>query len=500
MDEIQWAEIRRLRFQEKFRIRAIARHLGIDRRVVSRALASPSCPKPSPAPRGSILDAYTPALEELLEKYPKLSGVRCFEKLREVGYPGKLSILRQRLRQLRPRRQPAAFLKRETLPGEEAQADWGSCGSIVCDGTIRPLSVFVMVLSFSRVLYVEFTVSQQMEEFLRCHVNAFRFFGGVPRKILYDNLRSVVRWRQGRLTRFNNRFQEFAGQLLFEPVACNPASGNEKPRAETGVRYVKHNFLAGRDITNLVALRAASFHWLQEVANQRLHRTTGERPWDRHVREKAHLQPLPALLPDTRICKDVYVTHQARVSFEGNTYSVPPQFIGQTLTLKAAPERVWLYSADREVAAHARCFGRYHDIEDKSHAKAILALKQRGHLDKQRDEFLKLGSLAEQFLEGLLERGHTTPAFHIQKLLGLVEQFGATAVLGAIARSIEYGAFGADYVHNILTQNLTPDLQPRRPLHLPTRPDLANQNIQKPNLDDYGPLTDDEEHPDETDQ
>ncbi len=175
MDEAIWAEIHRLSHNEKFKNRAIARQLGIHRETVRLALNSDHCPKRSPAARGSLLDPYVGDIEGILKRYPKLSGVRVFEKLCALGYPGKITVVRDLLAELRPRRPREAFLKRETLPGVEAQADWGSCGSIVREGVIRPLSVFVMALSFSRVLYVEFTTSQEMEDFLRCHVNAPTF-------------------------------------------------------------------------------------------------------------------------------------------------------------------------------------------------------------------------------------------------------------------------------------------------------------------------------------
>lgn len=500
MDEKLWADVRRLALHEKMKQRAIARHLRISRDQVAKALASETCPRRVASARGSILDPYEPALAAILAEYPKLTGIRIFEKLRELGYPGKPSILRARLRELRPRRPPEAYLRRESLPGEEAQADWGSCGVVACEGIFRPLSVFVMTLSFSRMLYVEFTVSQEMEDFLRCHVNAFKYFSGVPRRILYDNLRSVVQWRQGRLTRFNARFQEFAGVFPFEAVPCNPGRGNEKPRAETAVRYVKHNFLAGRQFDELAQIRAASFQWLNQVANVRLHGTTGERPVDRFEREKSVLQSLPAVLPDTRLCRSVYVTHQARVALQGNTYSVPPQYVGQMLTLKAAPERVWLYDKDREVASHRRLYGRYRDVEDPRHARAILTLKQKGHLDKQRDEFLTLGPLAQQFVDGLVLRADTQPAYHIQKLLELMADYGQTAVLGALEHALRYRAFGADYVKNILLQKLGPDRAPQRPrpLDLSRHPELARHSVEEPDLSDYHSLSSlEEEVPDD---
>ena len=502
MDEALWAQIRLLFNHEKMKKRAIARHLGVSRDLVDLALKFDRCPQRIVSLRGSILDPFRDAIYEILEKYPSLSIVRILEKLRALGYQGQISILRDLLSTIRPRRRREAFLKRETLPGEEAQVDWGSCGHIVVDGTIRALSVFVMVLSYSRLLYVEFTVSQEMEDFLRGHVNAFQSFGGrCPKVILYDNLRSVVKWRQKRLIQFNSRFQEFAGTYLFESRPCNPGRGNEKPRAETGVRYVKQNFLAGREFRDLVDLRMQAFHWLRDVANVRIHKTTQERPIDRFERERDLLQGVPRSPYDTRICRPVLVTHQIRVSFQRNTYTVPPGYVGRILTLKASPDRVWVFDGDQEIASHSRWYGRFRDIEEPAHVQAILETKPNGRVDKKRDEFLSLGSPAQRFLEGLVQKRHGDIDFHISKLLDLVAEHGQTQVLSAIEHALRYGAFGADIVQNILYQRHDRDVtEPRpNPLDLTTRPDLAELTTDLPELIEYDHLTNLEDDSDQTD-
>lgn len=500
MDEIRWAEIRRLFHLDRLSRRAIARHLGISQDTVARAVRSDRCPRRENGARGSIIDPYQDVLDAILARFPDLSGVRVLEKLRENGYRGQITVVRERLRELRSPRVREAFIKRETLPGVEAQADWGSCGQIAVDGVIRPLSVFVICLSYSRLLYVEFTVSQEMEDFLRCHVNAFSYFGGCPKVVLYDNLKSVVQWRHRRLTRFNARFMEFAGAYLFEPRPCNPRRGNEKPRAETGVRYVKQNFLAGREFRDLQDVRLKAFHWLRDVANVRVHGTTRERPVDRFEGEKGLLQALPRTPYDTRICRSVCVNHQARVSFQTNTYTVPPRLVGRTLTLKAGPDRVTVFDGDVEVVWHVRAYGRYKDIEDPAHTRAILKFKGRGRFDKERDAFLALGPQAHAFLESLLKSGRGSPDHHIGKLMHLVSEYGVTHVLAAMDRASTFGAFDADSVQNILYQRLGREGERTRPdpISLTTRPDLADHSVETPDLGDYGHLSDMEDDDDDT--
>ena len=491
MNEGLWAEIRRLYHNNGLKCRAISRRLKVCRETVDLALASGSCPKRKPARRKSKLDPYEDTLKDILKEFPELSGVRIYEDIKKVGFEGEITILRDWLRLHRPRKQKEAFLKRESLPAEEAQADWGSYGQIQVDGVTRPLSVFVMTLSYSRLLYVEFTVSQEMEDFMRCHVNAFSYFQGCPKTILYDNLKSVVQWRQRRLTRFNARFMEFAGTYLFQPRPCNPGRGNEKPRAETAVRYVKQNFLAGRTFRDLTDIKSQSFLWLRDVANVRIHGTTRERPLDRYQREKNLLQVLPPSPYDTRICRSVIVSHQARVSFQTNMYTVPPQFVGLTLTLKASPVQVTIYQDDREVASHTRCYRRHNDIEDPTHIEAILATKKQGRVDKERDTFLALGPLAKAFVQGLVERGQGSPEFHISKALHLVSEYGETQVFSAIEKCLQFGAFGADYVQNILYQRIGKDSTPKppNPVTLTTRPDLAQHTVEEPDLNDYEALS-----------
>jgi hypothetical protein len=180
------------------------------------------------------------------------------------------------------------------------------------------------------------------------------------------------------------------------------------------------------------------------------------------------------------------------VEFQTNTYTVPPRFVGQTLTLKARPDRVTLYHGDTEVASHVRSYGRRKDIEDQVHTKAILATKRAGRVDKQRDELLALGSQAERFLEGLVERGHGSPDHHVERVLNLVQEYGRTPVLAALERAMAFGAFGADYVQHILIQRCGEDPFTKKPdpLSLSTRPDLAEHTVEVPDLSEYSDLTD----------
>src|SRR3989441_12524006 len=228
----------------------------------------------------------------MLEKYP-YSAAQVFQDLREQGFAGGYSLVKAYVRTVRPKRQ-AAFLTLAFAPGECAQVDWGSSGSVPLGQTHRQLSFFVMVLCYSRLLSVEFTVSQTMEHFLACHQHAFEYFGAVPHKVMVDNLKSaVLRRALGEAPVLNPTYADFAAHYGFRIVPCNVGKGNEKGRVENGVGYVKKNFLAGLEIPDFSALGPAARHWLDTVANVRLHGETRDTPTALWHTERPSLHPLP---------------------------------------------------------------------------------------------------------------------------------------------------------------------------------------------------------------
>jgi transposase len=261
-----WGYIRHLYFAERFPKKAIARELNLDPKTVRRALKKdhPDRTK-NPGPRPSKLIPFKEKIAELLTSYPRMSAVRIQEEIRKAGYPGGITILRTYLRDIRP--QKKAFLHIQTLPGEEAQVDWAYAGRI----GDRPLYCFLMVLSFSKMLYIEFFPSQILENFLAGHLHAFHYFQGVAKKIRYDNLKSVVVTRIGPNIQFNRRFLDFAAHYLFDPSVCNIRSPHEKGRVENAVRYVKNNFLAGRTFGSLTDCNQQAALWIENTANSRLH-------------------------------------------------------------------------------------------------------------------------------------------------------------------------------------------------------------------------------------
>ena len=479
-----WAEIRRLYRIEHRRVAHIARQLRIDPKTVRKALACERVPvvvrlRKSP----TFLAPYTGYLQERLKVYPHLPATVIYQELQKQGYLGSLRILQDHLKGIR-RQTKEVFLRIETPPGEQGQCDWANCGTVKIGRVLRKLSAFVMVLSYSRLLYVEFTLSQCLEDFIQCHLNAFQFFGGVPKKILYDNLKAVVLSRLGADIRFNPAFMEFAGVYGFQPVPCNIRRGNEKGKVENGIYYLRVSFLAGR-VLRWPEVNAEVQAWLEDTANIRKHRTTGERPVDLWESEKPFLIPLPTRPFDATITRALRSSHQALVRFEGNFYSVPHAYAYKTLILKATPTHVRLLSDTTEVALHFRSFDRGVVVENPQHYEGILSTKRKHFGLILTKRFRELGALANTFMEGLL-RTESRPAQHLQKILNLISTYGREEVLSALEHAASCNVYGASYVKSILLQRRAArGLTEIPPIHIPQRPDWNDITTEDPDLSVY---------------
>ena len=300
-------------------------------------------------------------IQNLLAKYPDLSAVRIREEIARgpQGYTGSASMLRRYLRQIRPAR-GRVYQEVHYDPAQAMQVDWGECGTVQVGSTRRKVSVFVAVLCYSRLIFIEFTLSQRKAEFYRGLVNALTFFGGSPRNLIFDNLKAAVLNGSGRHACFHPEFLALCGYFCLQPVACARRDPESKGMVEGGVRYVKHNALAGRadELLRFEDYLALAPYWRDQVANVRLHETTRERPIDRFQQERALLRPLPAIPFDTDEVVPVVVSPHARIAFDGNRYSAPPQFVRKPLTLRANRDEVRLLHEGQVVAQHVRSYER----------------------------------------------------------------------------------------------------------------------------------------------
>jgi len=288
--------------QKQLSASQIADTMQLDQRTVEKWLEAQKYTPKTASVRSSKLDNFKEAIVRRLEAHP-YSATQIYQQMKEQGYEGGYTILKDYVRKVRPQRAPA-FLTLSFEPGESAQVDWGLYGSVNVGNTRRRLSFFVMVLCYSRMIYVEFTLSQTMEHFLACHQHAFEAFNGVPDKIMVDNLKSAVLKRVMGEPVFNPRYVDFAHHYGFTIKPCNVRKGNEKGRVESGVGYVKKNFLNGLDIADFSHINPAITTWLESIANVRCHGETHQRPIDLFDEDRAKLGPLPSAT------YDIGVTHR----------------------------------------------------------------------------------------------------------------------------------------------------------------------------------------------
>lgn len=462
-------------------VRKIARTLRIDRQTVKTYIENPDQSRKNRAKRGSKLDAYQDLIETWLEKDPHVKAPVVLQRLYKHGFDGKITIVRDYLLRIRgPRKQRVPFIRFESLPAEQMQIDWGHFDSLTYGETKRKLYALAVIESYSRMLYVEFTHSQKQASLHQALLNAFIFFGGTPKEILVDNMVTAVIERKGSVVRFNDAFLDFLRIFKITPLACNPAAPHEKGKVEAAIKYIRQNFWPLRSFEDLLDVQRQARQWLNAVANVRIHRGTGQRPWDRFNTVK--LNPLPDLLPDCREVLTVKVHKDFAVRFDGNTYTTPPWTIGKKLTLKADENTVTLYLEQKKIATHRRCFKRHMRIESKTHQEQVKKLKNRLWQDRQIVAFASLGSDARAYLQGLIE-AKAPIRKNITKILTLKDEYGSAAIIAAIEKALTFNAYGSDYIENILYQEMTP--QKHHPPVKLKNDDLNRICLTEPALTDY---------------
>jgi len=458
----------------------IARDLGINRDTVSLYLRD-SERRPARRKRSSKLDPYKPFIDGILEEHASVPATVILMRLRERGYTGGSTILKDYLRdKKRESSSRKAFIRFESDPGRQMQIDWGHFGLLGYRNAKRRLSAFVIIESYSRMLYVEFTHSQKQALFHRCLLNAFVFFGGTPQELLVDNMLSAVIERQGPLVRFNDAFLDFLRPLKINPVACNVRSPQEKGKVERSIGYIRQSFWPLREICTLADANAQMRQWLDEVANRRIHGSTGEKPIERFA--GVGLRALPEHLPDCSETGSVFVHKDFAVRFDGNDYTVPPWTVGRRLLLKADNDTVRIFFKDKVVATHARCWEYKKRIEAPAHAEQVKRLKTRLWKDKDISLFASIGEEAASYLEALADASQPIKK-NISRLLDLRDEYGIESLLYAIRKALHFKAYGADYIENILYQEMTP-----KRVHPPVK--LGNEELDRirlsmPSLAEY---------------
>jgi len=448
-----------LMHQEGKSIRELCRQFQLGRNTVRRILRAHNQRRDSghellakKPRRSSKLDQFDPEIRKLLEKYPNIKGQRVYEELKQRGYPGGISILRERLKTLRPpKREPV--IRFETDPGHQGQMDW-SPDTIPFTRTGKgQAQCFSYILGFSRRQYIDFTLHRDFYTLIRRHQDTFQYYGGVPKECLYDNEKTVVlRWECGRPV-FNPAFTAFITHYHCKPIACRQGRAETKGKIEAPFKYVEGNLLNGRDFQDIEDLRTTARWWLQEKSDLHIHDTTRHAPLELFAQER--LQPLPLHPYD---CSEVALrvcSADGFIEFETNLYSTPSEHIADILSLKATEHEILIYSPEIELlACHERSpAGLGKRIENPDHFKNK---RMRYGLEPVREAFLELGEMAETFLNGLTERHPRNCGFQARYILRMKEHYQSEDIHKAIEHAIRYQAFEARAIERILRAKAVP--------------------------------------------
>lgn len=482
------AEILRLFHAEGWLRNTIARQLGLHHSAVERALIRNGAVNHRRL-RGRKIDEFVPFIKQMLEKYPKLNGTRLFHMVKERGYSGKLDHFRDLIRPLRPLKDTEAYLKLSTLPGEQAQCDWAHFGKIKVGKAERRLLAFVLVLSWSRRIFLRFYFGDSTANFLRGHVEAFDAFNGVPREILFDNLKSAVLERVGSAIHFNPNLLALAAHYRFAPSPVGVRRPASKGRVERTVQYVRSAFFAAREFASIEDLNKQADRWCEEEAQER------PCPENKTItvaqafeQESARLLPLPdAPFPvfDRQI---VQIGKSPYAKFDLNEYSVPHKYVRQQLVVEATLDTVTLSDGLNKIATHKRSFDKGGVIESKEHVDGILATKgPHGHKHRAIDRIKAVVPSSRDYMLRAAERGHNLGRL-TQLLTRWLELYGASELDTAISVVLARGTYHSAVVQKILDERRTANgMRPPVPLHF-NRKELNEITVVPKGLEGYDNL------------
>jgi transposase len=429
-----------------------------------------------------------PFVLQTLDKYPRLPASRLYEMIKQRGYPGGADYFRCVVAQHRPRKAAEAYLRLRTLVGEQAQVDWAHFGTITTGTSRRKLFAFVMVLSYSRQVFLRYYLSAAMPSFLRGHVDAFAFFGGVPRTLLYDNLKSAVLERSGDAIRFHPTLLALAGHYHFVPRPVAIGRGNEKGRVERAISYIRSSFFPARTFADLADLNRQAEEWMVGLSAQR------RCPEDRQrtvaevfQEERPKLLGLPATPFPTEELLQAHVGKTPYVRFDLNDYSVPASYARRNLLVSASLGQVRVLDGSVVVASHPRCWDRDKQIESPEHVRELVEFKHKAREHRGMDLLHHAVPSCDQLLRQAAERGTNLGGTTIG-LLRLLEAFGAEALERAVAQALASGTPHLRAVHHLLDQERQKTGQPPPVRLVLSDPRLHNQSVKTHCLSAYDEL------------
>ena len=423
---------------------------------------------PRPAPQQiSKLEEWQPTVEVLLEQRLGPQAIHDRLRLEHPDYQGSIGGLKRmvrRIRRSRGVRPEDVTIPVDTEPGDVAQVDFGYAGKLwdSTTGTLRKAWVFVMVLGYSRHQYCEVVFDQRTTTWLELHQRAFVYFGGVPHVIVPDNLKAaVIRAAFGvnGLPELNRSYRELARHYGFRVDPAPPRAPKKKGKVESGVKYVKNNFLRGRRDQDMAEVNRELARWTLEIAGTRVHGTTGRRPMEVFLsEEKAHLLPLPVKRYEVVVWKQATVHADCHVHFEKRLYSAPWRLINQEVWVRATSTSVAIYSDDVRVATHSRRGKKQRSTHDEHlpEGRGELRHRSRAYWEERADRMSpEVGAFVREVFDSddvLLQLRA------VQAIVTYLEKFPVERATAAARRASFYGSNSYQAVKNILTRAL--DLEP----------------------------------------
>jgi transposase len=444
---------------EGISIRSLAKILKVGRNTIRKILRANESrrdnghdilteKKSNRKPKKKKLDDFALKMKELLEKYPRITGVRMFEELQAVGYEGGISRVREELSGMRPASKKSVINRFETEAGEQGQMDWSPYKIVFTEEGKKDVQCFSYILGYSRRHYIDFTYDRKFHTLIRRHQDAFNYFGGVPLQCLYDGEKTIVlRFEAGKPV-LNPSFIAFITHYKCKPVIVRKA--RTKGKIEKPFQYVEGNLLNAREFRNMSHLREVTKWWMKEKSDKHIHDTTNSPPIELFIaNEQDKLQSLPLCAYDSSEVKLLVARGDAVVEFETNFYSVPEHFVGDIMSLKATEHEIFVYSPELElVANHERIpFGSNKKIENPTHRTSN---QVRYSLEGVKENFLSLGNAAEVFLKGLKEQTHRKCGFHARYILSMKEKYHTTDINKALKHANKYNAFDCKSIERIL--------------------------------------------------
>lgn len=465
----------------------VADLLHIDRKTVARHSEDTELPSASSerAARYSILDPFKDHIQRRLAKYD-LTAMKLFAEVQVQGYHGSYPVVQRYVHQIRPPQSKPAFVRFETEPGQQGQVDWSPFGRIHHLGQSRKLSCFALVLGYSRVLYAEFTISEDVATLIQCHQNAFRYVGGIPRELLYDQMKTVVlSWSPDHIE-WNPQFADFAKTFGFEPRLCRPRRAQTKGKIERPFGYIGESFFAGLDIEHLMLdeLNALLRDWLDHIANTRVHRTTQCVPFERLKDE--HLLPVPDRSYVVELVETRKSHKDCHLDYQGNRYSVPFQYACRELRVRAQGDQLRIFDGEKLIATHTLCPRKHQMITNPAHFAGIARPVYASNRQAVQERFVETFPHAEAFVQGVLRLKGGNATHHLTQILALSDLYPIATVSAAIQRALEFGAFTAKHVRKICEGEAALTLiPPKSPIQTSQQPALLHTAVEQRPLARY---------------